>query len=348
MRKSLAALVAVLFLVGMLLVVASARAADKPIELKWVHPFPTTGVMHKDVIVPWCKMLEDRTGGRIKVTIYPMEQLVKLRDMYDAVLAGTADFSTSFFLGSPAKFDFAVNSICLPMIFPNAAVGSRVYWDLYDKVPAFKAQFSEVKALWFNTSTPLFIATTKKSVHTLEDMKGLRIRTGGGSVTQALKALGAVPVVMATSDAYTALERGTIDGNTATADSLFAYRMDEVCKHHTMIPLATAEFFTVMNKKKWESLPPDIQKIIDSMSGRAWSETSGRAWDEDQAKRLDSLRKKGGHEIIEIPVQEQERWRKAILPVWEEIVKEQESRGLPGREVLNEMLKLVDQAAKGR
>jgi TRAP-type transport system periplasmic protein len=341
--------VSVLFLASMLFAVNPAQgAAEKPIELKFAHFFPITNVMHKDVIAPWGKMLEERTGGRVKVVIYPMEQLVKLRDLYDAVLAGTADMSCGFFLGSPAKFDLAVNSICLPMIFPSATVGSKVYWDLYEKFPAFKAQFNDVKPLWFSTSTPLAISTSKKPVRTLEDIKGLRIRTGGGSVTQTLKAINAVPVTLSTGDAYVALERGTIDGTTIAIEGLIAFKLGEVLKHHTMIGLATAEFFTVMNKKKWESLPPDIQKTIDGMSGRWGSDFAGTAWDKDEEKAIDSLKKAGGHDFITISPEERDKWRKAVQPVWEEIVKGQESRGLPGREVLNEMLRLTGQSTKGR
>jgi TRAP-type C4-dicarboxylate transport system substrate-binding protein len=162
----------------------------------------------------------------------------------------------------------------------------------------------------------------------------------------SIKALGAVNVTMGTADAYVAAERGTIDGTTIAIEALQAYKLSEVLKHHTLIGLATAEFYCVMNKKKWDSLPPDIQKIIQGMSGRWASNFAGNAWDKDEARAIEAIKKEGGHEFITVSAQERERWRKTVQPVWDEVVKAQEAKGLPGKQVLDEMLKLT--GAKGR
>jgi TRAP-type C4-dicarboxylate transport system substrate-binding protein len=113
-----------------------------------------------------------------------------------------------------------------------------------------------------------------------------------------------------------------------------------------MVDFIAADFFGVMNKKKWESLPPDIQKVINEVSGAWAAEFIGKAWDKDQQNVIESLKKKGGHEFITLSLKEQERWRKTLQPVWDEVVKGMETQGVPGRKCLDDILKLRDKYSK--
>jgi TRAP-type C4-dicarboxylate transport system substrate-binding protein len=91
-------------------------------------------------------------------------------------------------------------------------------------------------------------------------------------------------------------------------------------------------FFVVMNKGRWNSLPADIQNIIEKMN-EEWIEKHGRAWDEiDKAGKDFTL--KLGNKIISVSKEENERWAKAVRPILDDYVNNMKTKGLPGEEAL--------------
>jgi TRAP-type C4-dicarboxylate transport system substrate-binding protein len=234
----------------------------------------------------------------------------------------------------------------LPLLFPNSKVGSRVVWEMFEKEPSLRAEFPEVKVLWLHTVTPMQLHTIKKPIRCLEDLKGMKIRSVGGVAPSVLKALGAVPVVMPTPDVYVALERGTVDGTIGAWEQLEPFRFQEVTKYHTTVNLWVGQFYVVMNSKRWESLPPDIQKTIDEISGARGTDLAGSAWDKVDMRGLEMVRGLSGHEVIILSHDELARWRKAIMPIWDEWVADKEAKGLPGRKILDEVLRLTEKYTK--
>ena len=115
LKRGLSVVVAVLVLACMSGFSSPAQGAPA-IELKIMHWAPINSAMHKDVFVPWAKMLEERSGGRIKVSIYPGEVLGKAKDTYETVVAGTADIGFSTIAMTPGLFPQPrlQPSVCLP------------------------------------------------------------------------------------------------------------------------------------------------------------------------------------------------------------------------------------------
>jgi TRAP-type C4-dicarboxylate transport system substrate-binding protein len=322
----------------------SQGAEFKPVELKITHFSPVDSPTHS-VLVPWCKMLEERTGGRVKGVIYPMEQLGKTRDFIDMTVAGTVDMSTAFVSAYPGRFPLHCYYE-LPFLLPNAKVGSRIMWEMFEKEESLRAEFREVKVLWFHPMTPAQLYTSKKPVRTLEDLKGLKIRVMGGQTTEIFKALGAIPVVISPTDTYVALERGTVDGAVGGWTSLKLFKFSEVTKHLTVANLWIGEFFMIMNKKRWESFPPDIQKIIGEMSGPWAGDQTTAALEKADIEIIENVKAAGRHEFINLSPEEQTKWRKATMPIWDKWVASVEEKGLPGRRILDETLRLVEKYSK--
>jgi len=90
--------------------------------------------------------------------------------------------------------------------------------------------------------------------------------------------------------------------------------------------------YVVMNKSKWNSLPPDIQRIIESINDE-WIERQGKTWDEIDASGKVFLLKRG-NKIIVLSKEESERWAKAVRPLLDEYVTNAKAKGLPGEEAL--------------
>jgi TRAP-type C4-dicarboxylate transport system substrate-binding protein len=135
-------------------------------------------------------------------------------------------------------------------------------------------------------------------------------------------------------ETYDALRRGVVDASMAPMESLNTWKWGEVVKFTTEdfgASYSTA-MFAVMNKEKWNSLPPDIQKIIDQLN-QEWIDRSGRGWDEiDKAGREAMLKR--GNKIITLSKEENDRWAKAVQPLLDEYVSSMKAKGLPGEQAL--------------
>jgi TRAP-type C4-dicarboxylate transport system substrate-binding protein len=344
MKKEL--MIAIVFFLGSMIGVGNSAqgAPAEPIELKIMHFGSVTNVIHKDVFVPWAKILEERTGGRVKATIFPGEMLGKLKDTYDAIVAGTADIGWAFTAVTPGRFP--LHEVWdLPMMFPSGRVGTLAQRELFEKEPNLRAEFREVKVLWFHVGDPMTLHTAKKPIRSLEDVKGMKIRIGGGTTPpSSTKALGAIPVFLPIPDTYPALERGTADGVITLFEAIRSFRFNEVTKYHTTVPLWGTFFYVVMNKKKFESLPPDIQKIIEDISPLG-ATLNLDGFEKDETNVMGEL-KRAGHEIITLSPEEVRRWKDKVMPIRDQWVADKETKGFPARKVYDELLRLAEKYSK--
>lgn len=139
---------------------------------------------------------------------------------------------------------------------------------------------------------------------------------------------------MPMGDTYDALAKGVVDGSTAPIASLEGFKWGEVVKYTTenFGTANTSVFFVVMNKKTWNSLTPEVQKIIEEVN-EEWVNRIGKVWDKyDLAGRNFTL--KLGNKIIPLSKEENERWVKKVKSVLDDYVKETKAKKLPGEEVL--------------
>jgi TRAP-type C4-dicarboxylate transport system substrate-binding protein len=112
------------------------------------------------------------------------------------------------------------------------------------------------------------------------------------------------------------------------------FRFYEQCKYATVADIYSMTFFVVMNKKKYESLPPDIRKIIDDNSGLQMAVKAGRAYDQADIPGKKLFEDKGGT-VYPLPAAEKEKWMKASMPIKTNWIKDMDAKGLPGKEVLD-------------
>jgi TRAP-type C4-dicarboxylate transport system substrate-binding protein len=314
-----------------------AVAQDKPIELKLASWLGIGHNHHKNVLVPWAKLVEERSKGRLKVTIYPGGTLGKPGDQWDMIRDGVADIGYADHNYTPGRFPLTAAGN-LPFMFKTAKGGSRAMWELYQK--DLKKEHEGVKVLWLFVHSPAQFHTTKKPVKTIEDLAGTKIRVSGGQVAQIVKTLGAVPVTMAAPESYTALERGVVDGTVFPWEAIFGFKLYEVIKHHTVSNLYVGTFWFGMNQKKYDSLPPDLKKVIDDRSGSWGAEFTGGAWDKGEEDGI-AAAKKAGATTYTLPSAELQRWVQKAKPIEEEWIGGLEAKGLPVRQVVSDLRELA-------
>jgi len=313
----------------------AASPALAQIKLNYSVFFPAP---HKNAVLAteWAKEIEKRTGGKVQITVFPGGTLTPADKCYDGVVKGISDIGFSVLAYTRGKFPLTEVSD-LPLGMKSGLVATKVINDYYKK---FKPkEFDEVKVMYLHGHGPGIIHS-KKEVKTLEDLKGMKIRCTGMAAKIA-GALGATPVAMPMGETYDALSRGVVDASMAPQEALQGWKWGEVVKFtiEDWGASYSSGMFVVMNKDKWNSLPPDIQKIIEKVN-EEYIEKQGKTWDEiDKAGRDYTVAR--GNKILSLSRDENLKWEKAVKPLLDEYKKNMGDKGLPGQEVLSFYLQTI-------
>lgn len=306
---------------------SSVQAAD-PVKLNYSIFFPAP---HKNTVLAteWAKEIEKRTNGAVKITMFPGGTLTPADKCYDGVVKGISDIGMSVLGYTRGRFPLT-EVIDLPLGYKNGLAATKLINIYYQK---FKPkELDDVKVMYLHAHGP-GILNTKTPVKSLEDLKGMKIVCHGLSA-KVVGALGGTPVAMPMPERYDALQKGVAEGAVNPIEALKGWKLGEVIKYTTenFGSAYSTSFFVVMNKEKWNSLPPDVQKTIESVN-QEWIVKTGQGWDEiDKEGREFTLSR--GNQIIPLSKEEDEKWAKLVRPILDEYVGNMKSKNLPGEEAL--------------
>ncbi|OPY61648.1 MAG: Sialic acid-binding periplasmic protein SiaP precursor [Syntrophorhabdaceae bacterium PtaU1.Bin034] len=305
-------------------------AQEKVITLKYTNFFPAP---HANSIITdqWSREVEKRTNGRVKINYYPGATLTPANQTYDSVVRGIADIGTSCQAYTRGKFPLT-EVVDLPLGYKSGLVATRMINEFYKK---FKPkEYDDVQVMYLHAHGPGILHTKNKAVHKLEDVKGLKIRSTGLSA-KVVQALGGAPVGMPMTESYDALSKGVAEGILCPDEALKGFKLGEVTSFTTeSYPVAySTSFFVVMNKAKWNSLPKDIQGIIQKIN-EEWVEKQGKIWD-DIDKEGKTIATQQGMKYIKLSPEEGSKWVAKVRPILDEYVQGTKKRGLPGDAALS-------------
>lgn len=289
----------------------------------------------------WAKEVVRRSDGKVAINVFSGGTLLKAEDTYSGVVKGVADIGMSCFAYTRGRFP-VMEAIDLPLGYPNGKVATLAANE-FVKVMNPK-ELDEVKVLYLHAHGPGLLHS-KKPVRSLDDLKGMKIRSTGLSA-KVVKALGGVPVAMPQPETYEALRKGVVDGTFGPIETLKGWKHAEVIRYTTdcrSIGYTTA-MFVVMNKNKWDSLPPDVKKAFEDTS-REWIQVHANTWDELDDEGL-QYTKTMDNEIIRLSSGENEAWVKAVRPVIDEYVREVGSKGLPAAKAVAELRRIIAELNK--
>ncbi|MCB2187619.1 MAG: TRAP transporter substrate-binding protein [Deltaproteobacteria bacterium] len=330
MRRKFLGLMGLLLAAAVGLMMMPGMASAEPIKLTYSCFFPPTHIQSK-LAEAWCKEVEKRSGGKVVVEYYPGQTLTKAAQVYDGVVQGLSDIGFSLFGYTRGRFP-VMEVVDLPLGYPNGMAATQVINQVYDK---FKpAELNAVQVMYLHAHGPGLLHTRTKPVKTLEDLKGLKIRSHGFSA-KTVAALGGTPVAMPMPETYQSLQKGVVDGAMYPMESNKGWKLGEVVKYGTLhYSMAyTSGFFVVMNKDKWNSLPDDVKKVITEIN-QEWIPKHGQAWVDSDAEGKAFFESKGGQYIALSPAESQ-KWKEAVQPVLVEYVKDADAKGLPGQAALD-------------
>ena len=317
-----------------MLAFGSAAIAQQPIVLKFSHVVAVDTPKGKGA-ERFKQLAEERTKGRVKVEVYPNSSLFKDGEEMEALQLG----SVQMLAPSLAKFgplgvrEFEVFD--LPFMFDN-------YADLH-KVTDGPVGASLMKKLepkgiiglayWDNG---LKVMSANKPLRMPEDMKGLKMRIQSSKVlSDQMKAVGALPQVMAFSEVYHAMQTGVVDGSENTPSNMLTQKHHEVQKYVALTNHGYIGYAVIVNKKFWDGLPADVRAALESAMKDATAYANDIAKKENEAA-LEGIRKSGRSEVITLTDAQKSAWKKAMLPVH----KENESR--VGKDTIEAVYKAVD------
>jgi TRAP-type C4-dicarboxylate transport system substrate-binding protein len=332
-------------LLGVVLLVGTAtmgwsQTPSKPIELNFAISDPATHYEVKGVYEVWAREVEKRTGGRVKVNVYPGETLGKQVEQYDLVLKGAAQLTILVGPQYPGRFPLT-DVFNLPFLIPPDGPNSpgRAIRDMVFEKYLIPIYFKDVKMLWKGRFQPNVIQMAKKAVRTPDDMKGQIIGFPGGKILPAyIKAIGGAPELSPSPDVYTNLEKGIINGQILPFETQMAFKLYEVAKFVTMTNQGSAAKSLIMRLQTWNSMPPDIQKIIQDMN--PWAEDLMYTVGEAAFQRVAGISKKAGVELIELSPAERARWDEATKSVEKNWFAEMDAKGLPATAMYNDIMKM--------
>ncbi len=293
--------------------------------------FPPTHIQCKTAQA-WADEIEKRSQGRVKITLYPAGSLTKADQCYEGVTKDISDIGMSCFAYTRGRFPL-LEGLDLPVGYPNGSTATRLANDLVQK---FKpAELADAHLLYVHAHGPGILAS-KKAVHTMDDLKGLKVRATGLSA-KIVEALGATPIAMSQPETYEALSKGVVEATLCPIETLKGWKQGEAIQYiidSSAIGYTTA-MFVVMNKDKWNQLPADLQEIFAAVS-KEWIARHGAAWDQaDQEGREFVTQLK--REFITLSAAEQQRWKAAVQPILDSYVSATKAKNLPGDKFLRDL-----------
>lgn len=315
-------------------------AKEGVIKLKYANfpPAPTFPCVQME---RWKEEVQKRTGGKVQIDTFPGGTLLDAKGMIDGVIAGQADIGCLCMAYQPGRFVFE-NATALPLGIPNSKVGSLVLWDVYNK---YKPEsFAKVKVLTMFATAPSNIMS-KKPIRTLAEVKGQMLRASGGAV-EVLKAWGAEASGMPMSETPDALQKGVVQGLYTSAEVMMDFKFAELCKYVTLTETVIYPFAVVMNQKAWDTLPADVQKVMDDLAGEQ-CEWTGTYMDNHVKESLEWSKGKGV-EIIALTPEQLAEWNKPLESLKTKWIEDAKKANLPAEQILADIKTLIEKYSKAK
>lgn len=328
---------------GAISLAAATALNAQDVTLRFQHFVSPKSANPTFFMQPWANKIENDSGGRIKVEIYPFMQLGgKAPNQYDLIRDGAIDGGWIIPGYQPGRFP-EVEALELPfMVTKSGELASRTAWKFTEK--HLMDDFADVKLIAAHMHGPGIVHKKGGSLGRVEDFTGLKLRGPSRAASLLLNKLGAVSVGMPVPAFPDALSKGVVDGGVITWEMSPSLKLDELTESHTDVAgdmsLYNLYFLWAMNKQAYEALPDDLKAVIDANSGLETSAWAGRAHDEGDVigRRKMEI---AGNEISELSEAETKRIRGLGQAVELDWIVEMTTKGLDGAGLVSDAKALM-------
>jgi len=257
-----------------------AASAQQPIVIKYSSYHPQTIWFTSKGVNPWIAEVERVTQGRVRIETLP-KTVGTPAAAFDVARDGLADMTIVITGYTPGRFPLAEMGE-LPFGGDDASNMSPAFDRVYRKHFGKADEFKGVEILSIFTISPGHIFTAKRPVRTMEDIKGLKLRSPGATATRALTLMGAVPILKSFTEAYELLSTGVIDGSLLLKETVQSGNAIDLLRYGTLVPggVFNAVLAIAFNADKWKSISEADRKAIMSISGEKFARHIGQAYAE--------------------------------------------------------------------
>jgi TRAP-type transport system periplasmic protein len=337
MKRSLVAMLAMAVMAGFAF--APSAAVSQEVTLR-VHSFlPPVANPMKHWVYPWAEKVQKDSNGRIKVQVFPSMQLGgKAEQLLTQVRDGVVDVAWAlpgFTPGVMPKLEIFE----LPFLHRSTNATVRA---LQEYVPKhMKKDFEPYHVLLVHCHAgALFM--TKDPINKVEDFQGMKLRSYSRTNAWILEALGAAPLQVALPELAPMLSKGTVTGSILPYEIAPSVKMQDLTDYFTTLAppqprLSTAIFTFLMNKQKYESLPPDLKKVIDNNSGANIVAQAIEVWDRIEVEGEKAMREKSKNKFVSLSAAETAKFKAKVQPVFDRFVKLLDDSGDNGKQILAEV-----------
>lgn len=271
--------------------------AEASTTLRVAHVWPGGSMVDRELFQAWAKSVEEASGGQLKVEVYPSQTLARSGQTYESAVMGIADIGASAQGYTAGRFPLT-QVVELPGVSSSARQGACILQSLHDQ-GHFEHEYADTRPLFLFTTGPGYLHTKERLIKAPADIEGLRLRRPTPVVGDMLERLGAQAVGMPAPDVFTSMQRGVVDGLSFNWEGMKTFRLNELAQYHTEVPLYDLSLFATMSQRSYDSLPADLQQVIDDHSGLEWSLRAAEVYDElIHQGRQEAV--EAGHEFIVI------------------------------------------------
>lgn len=306
------------------------KYSGPPIDLRVSMHTPAVSGINK-FVAKSLKVLEKMSNGKIKPKLRGGGVVHNVTEGFDANRNGLTDMSPCFVFLNPTNFPLT-QALSLPGLFPNAAVLQVVAEELYPKYFAKEFERQGVHALGFIGSVRFLIFSNHK-ITTLADLKGKKVRSGGGISQRIFQALGASTVNMSSRDFQQGLQRGLIDVVYTSDTAGMTFKLTDVAKHHTDVTINHIQLDWCVNKRFLSKLPTDLKMIVNQWARAMFQAQTQQAFLRKVAVARSGF-KKAGMQFHTITPEEAKRWKAAYSSVTTKYLEDMAAKKLPGKKLL--------------
>jgi C4-dicarboxylate-binding protein DctP len=264
----------------------------------------------------FAKYAQERLKDKVRVRTYPAAQLYTGQEEVQAVIKG--ELQMAYVIASSMDLLHPSMELWkLPYLFPDIETSYKVMDGPVGKKAFSNVEVKGTKIIGSVSSGTVIVSNSKRPIRNVEDFKGLKMRSFGPMGATTLKALGAMAVVTASEETYSALQQGVIDGATTPAGVFLARKYFDIQKFATNAGMLNATFgFIIANTSWWNGLAPDIRSGLTEVVQRLIKEQRAEIVEEDKSifKQISAK----GVQVITLTPAEETVWKKALQSVYQE------------------------------
>ena len=323
---------------------STAFAASETIELSLAHTIPAE-IPYGELVRKWADKVEKRTDNRVEINIFWGESLLKASELYRGVQTGQADIAYYCPGIDYGLMPLNMYTTLAFMGYPSMQAGTAIYKEIRNKFPEIGKEFKKVKVYGPAMSPPIHLHFTSETVRVPSDLKGMKMISVGGTMSDEMALMGAAPMDVKVGDLYMSLERGLADGVSIHFPVVHGFGILELLEYHTVFPggsnIMSVDMF-LFNQNTWESLPDDVKDVFLELE--SWYSQEVMKMNQGYINMIKGKAKEMGHKFYEPTAEEMELWKKAVKPSHEKWIENTEEKGLPAEAVYEEVKRLIKES----